>query len=399
MKIALLCQFEDNTANAILMNGRAETLAQQGHQVVFIIHPFKYTGVPSDTFEQKQNNYQKICRYSRMFRKPRISFPLWFPAFFLLDFIPALFKIRRSDVFFMHKPLPLGLFYLFFLKLTFYRGKIISIFDDWEGIGGFVSLRNANSFLNRMLVSFSEELTPSLSDYNLCVSKILYDKLCLTQANQHKTLYLPNGASEPETLPPPYKPKPDTFEICYVGTFKSQKLIDFLLEICVRLAVYSESLHFIFIGGGDDFNYLQTQVKAKGLESKLKLTGQLAHKEVAPLIINTDLCLLPLFSEYPETFMDASRSSTKMFEYMSLGKLILASDFGEPANILKPEQTGFLCANNLESFFSAIKHIYENRHNLGLVSQQVAQDFREHYSHAVLMNKMITRVQNDLKKS
>ena len=67
--------------------------------------------------------------------------------------------------------------------------------DDWEGIGGMATIRQPERVLNKLLVTAAEEYMPAWAQGNICVSKLLVDKLEMSARTRGKSLYLPLGAS------------------------------------------------------------------------------------------------------------------------------------------------------------------------------------------------------------
>lgn len=378
------------------MKGRAKALAEQGHRVNLIYQPYKDYAVRKPCKFWKDENLTQRNIYSSFFRSPFLLKPFFLIPLLLFD-IPRIFLLMRtSGITILHKPLPLSLFYLVLLKGSFYGGKIILILDDWEGVGGFASIRNAENIKNKLLVTFCEEYTPDLADGVLCVSEILYKKMTLSKKTKDKAIYLPNGSNaEPKTEA--FIPKTSqNLKIGYVGTFKNRPLIDFLLEIVETVIKKDKNVSFAFIGGGYEHDYMKEKIAKKGLASYITLTGQIPRVEVDKVIEDIPVCLLILSDAYPETYIDKSRSSTKLFEYMAAGKIIVSSDFGEPVSILKDGKTGYLVGNTADAFAEKISDIKTNLTECALLGSAAIKDFKENYSHTILMQKMMSWIKKGL---
>jgi len=388
MNIAILCQFDINSASGRQMAGHAQGASELGHNVDLIIHPFKYEDSKDDIINLN-SVYSANYVYSKFFKTngKRKLFHLF--SFLLKDMPKVLFKLLKKDAVTIYKPLPLGWFYALLLKCFFFKGKIMLIADDWEGVGGFASVRSANSVVAKTLITFCEESAPYLCDHIQCASKILHQRFNLTPSFQSKTFYLPMGCRELDLPPPVYKD--EQIIVGYVGTFKSRILVDFLLGIIEKTIVRKPPIKFVFLGKGSEFDYLKTQAMKLRLESHLKLTGFVTEKEKLNYLSSFHIALLYLNNQYPETYIDQSRSSTKLFEYMSAGKVILASRFGEPVELLVHRKTAIFSKNTPSDFAQNIIEAAQNRGELEQIAINVKKLFHRNYSHSRLMQEQNRR--------
>jgi len=293
---------------------------------------------------------------------------------------------KQAQLAIIHKPLPLSLFFIVLLRMTLFKGKICVVHSDWEGVGGYADVNYGNKFLKKMLTTFCEEGTPYFSDITFCASKVLLKRFSYTEKIQSKCIYIPCGGSPLNCTPPNFSQTEK--RVIYVGTFNSNNLVDFLVTIIELVHQKSKEFHFTLIGGGTYFKILKESVINLKLDSFVTVTGQINRKNVVSYLEKAHFGLVYLNSEYPETYMEMSRSSTKIFEYMSSGKIILSSDFGEPKEIIKNGETGFLVQNTPEAFAQSIVEKYPAG-ILTEMSKKVTEDFLNNYSHDVLMKKLV----------
>ena len=276
MKISIFCQFEENGACGIHMLGKALGLLKLNHSVHLVHHPFKYDVKKSNSF-RVEPNFKFSLIYSGFFGKGTsalIKLFLVLPLF-LFD-VPRIFiRLYQSEVVFLHKPLPLAFFYLALLKISFYRGKILCILDDWEGVGGMATVRQADNLLFKMLATFSDEGLPPVCDGIICSSQMSMEKMALGSKTKYKCIYIPLGASSiPTDISPLIN---EEFYIGYLGTFKSWHLIDFLLKIMQATYKINPKIKFLILGGGEEFEYLQESVNESDFKECIVLTGQIDH--------------------------------------------------------------------------------------------------------------------------
>lgn len=383
MDIRIFCQFEEETAAGILMKGKALGLQDLGHDTSVLFHPFKYQKKKPKNSVQKENGIVKRYIYPKFIGK-RFLLLFFIPFYFLTDFITILRFLLKADAIVFHKPLPFSLFYAAVCRFFFPRRiKTICIVDDWESVGGMAMVRHANSPLLKIIATICEETEPLLTDGILCISKIMLDRYSLAEKTRHKCLYLPNGAALPTTTSNQAEsPREGKKKVHYVGTFKSKALISFITEIIHRVNEKSPDYEFTLVGGGDLFHELEACTQ--DIEN-VTLTNQIPHQEVLEHLQKADLCLLYLNHEFPETFIDASRSSTKMFEYLAYQKVVIASDYGEPRNLFTHNESALLVENKPESFAQAIIDMDWNE--IRRIGNNGYQLFEKELSHQALMKK------------
>jgi glycosyltransferase involved in cell wall biosynthesis len=384
LKVAMMCHFEAGTACGIVLRGKADALAALDQDVSLLYFPFKYAR-PQRTTQVKIG--PRLCLhavYAPFFAQRGMRRILALPAL-LADLLQAYRLLAGSDVVVFQKPLPLTLMLQAMLRLTGRRTKITCIYDDWEGIGGMATNRKPEGILRKILISLAEECVPVWTHGNICSSRLLADKLEMSVRTAGKTLYLPGGAPARVESAPVKASTRGAFTVGYVGTFKSRHLANFIARIVSETLRRDDTVRFILIGGGEESGYLREQVASFGGLSNVTLTGQVAHGEALKTLRNVDVCLLYLNDRFPESYADASRSSVKMFEYMALGKPLIASRFGEPAEILRNGRTAWLSENVPRAFAERILRVKNQSVAAATMGARVRKDFLDHYSHEVLM--------------
>ena len=100
-------------------------------------------------------------------------------------------------------------------------------------------------------------------------------------------------------------------------------------------------VRWVLIGDGLLHDEVRREIHARGLGELVDLTGVLAHDRAVEALAACDVCVSP---HVPNP--DGSRffgSPTKLFEYMGLGKPIVASDLEQIGDVIEHERTGLLC--------------------------------------------------------
>lgn len=394
--ITLYTPFSRETAAGILMGGRLEAIQALGISGQLIMQPFK-------DFRQNTNSQSSAPSNTLLIRNFHLTakflpLKIWgILTFFWWD-IPRIFlRMRVSKVVVLHKPLPSCWIYALLLRITFFPGKIVGIFDDWEGIGGFVSLRHPASLRKKLMVSFCEESFPSLCTHLHCVSWQLFQKMQLNPQTASKSFYLPNGSAVAPS-PEPH-PKDSPVRIIYVGTIKDQSVVDFLLDYTHKLLLTSQEnspWQFHVVGGGPLLPTLaqafSTRFNTTHQPSPFVIHGALDHSDSLAAMRKSAIALLPLSDTFPLGLIDSSRSSTKLFEYMACGLAIVASATGEPLHILENNHTAILCKSNSEEFAQATQTLLANPDLRQTLAENCRQKFSIQFQQFQLMQRWLLQV-------
>jgi glycosyltransferase involved in cell wall biosynthesis len=120
----------------------------------------------------------------------------------------------------------------------------------------------------------------------------------------------------------------------YVGAFVHWHGIDWFVDlICERLKEKPE-LVLLLVGDGVAFEGIKKRVIEAGVESQVILPGKVPHHEVSAFLSTMDLGILPDSNDYG--------SPMKLFEFMAMGKGMIAPDFSPIAEVVKDNQTSWL---------------------------------------------------------
>ena len=132
--------------------------------------------------------------------------------------------------------------------------------------------------------------------------------------------------------------------IGFVGTFKPWHGASVLARAFVRLMTerpdHRESVRLLLIGGGPGLAEVRDVLGRAGLEPLVAFAGLVPQEEGAAHMAACDILVSP---HVPNP--DGSRffgSPTKLFEYMAMGKAILASDLEQIGDVLRHGRTAWL---------------------------------------------------------
>src|SRR5256884_7056110 len=161
----------------------------------------------------------------------------------------------------------------------------------------------------------------------------------------------------------------------FVGTFGPWHGVLTLAE-AITLLPEDRGLRFLFVGAGMFRDEVERIGSDAGRSQQVIFAGQVEHKKVPALLAACDILLS---SHVPMT--DGSEffgSPTKLFEYMAMGKAIVASRLGQIAEVLDDEETALLVepenARQLADAILRLSNSRELRERLGAAARRVAVD-------------------------
>jgi glycosyltransferase involved in cell wall biosynthesis len=159
----------------------------------------------------------------------------------------------------------------------------------------------------------------------------------------------------------------------FVGTFGPWHGVLTLAET-ISLLPEGCGVRFLFVGDGMYRDEVERIITEAGLRQQVIFVGQVVHQRVPALLDACDLLLSP---HAPMT--DGSEffgSPTKLFEYMAMGKAIVASRLGQIGEVLVDNQTALLVepgnARELADAILRLSRSRELRERLGAAARRAA---------------------------
>jgi glycosyltransferase involved in cell wall biosynthesis len=160
----------------------------------------------------------------------------------------------------------------------------------------------------------------------------------------------------------------------FVGTFGPWHGVE-KLAVAIKSMPAHLRVRFLLVGSGSLHAEVEKQLES---ESRVIFTGAVGHDRVPRLLDACDILVAPHvpLADGSEFF----GSPTKIFEYMAMGKGIVASRLGQIGEVLVDRETALLVEpGNVDELTSAIVKLIESealRTNLGAKAREVAE--REH---------------------
>ena len=167
--------------------------------------------------------------------------------------------------------------------------------------------------------------------------------------------------------------RPDELLVGFVGTFGPWHGVLILAE-AIKLIPLHLPVRFLLVGTGALHEEMKRLLSAEVESGRVIFYGRVAHEQIPALLDACDVLVSPHvpLAGGAEFF----GSPTKLFEYMAMGKAIVASRLGQIAEVLEDEKTALLVEpGDPKQLSAAIMRLLELpnlREKLGAAARQTA---------------------------
>lgn len=328
------------------ISGIADAFENLGHKVTFVsptdINPLK-TG---DVAPEK--GALRNLLYFFADKTPQVIFELMEIAYNIM----AIKKLKKQ----IYKKKPEYIYerYAFYCFTGIYLAKRtgIPIALEVNEVGGFDRVRP------QKLVKLSklfEKYIFSNANVIVTVSEFLKEQIISRGGKRDSIIVVPNGVDkrlfdagiDSDNLKQKYNTRNKKI-IGFVGYLVHWHRLDLLLETFAKIRNNYPDTVLMLVGDGILRNELESLSKKLRIDDALIITGRVNHSEIPNYIDMFDIAVIPNSNEY--------RSPIKMFEYMAMGKAIIAPDQPPILSVIENETTGFIFKNgNIDDLTKSIE--------------------------------------------
>ncbi|MBV9085824.1 MAG: glycosyltransferase family 4 protein [Acidobacteriaceae bacterium] len=158
----------------------------------------------------------------------------------------------------------------------------------------------------------------------------------------------------------------------FVGWFDHWDRLDLLIDAIHELAKTNPKLRLLLVGDGPVAPELRARVEQLRLEDRVILTGAVPRDEVPHYIDAMDICVLPDSNPYGSPMV--------LFEFMALGKAVIAPDLPPIRDVISDGETGITVPpGNAGSLTATLRRLVDDpalRSQLGGRAQRFVLEHR-----------------------
>ena len=171
----------------------------------------------------------------------------------------------------------------------------------------------------------------------------------------------------------------------FAGWFVPWHQLDVLVAQFATLAKANPQLRLLLVGDGPLRASLEAQATALGIRDQLLFTGPVPHAEMPSYLAAMDICVVPHSNAY--------RSPIKLFEYMAVGRAIVAPRTEPIGLILRDGENGLLFElENGDSLRSQLASLVADATLRTRLGEQARTDVTERHTWTQNARAVIERV-------
>lgn len=280
-----------------------------------------------------------------------------------IDLINKYFvKEKKLDINLIYQRYSLGNFFGVYLRRKYklplvleFNGSELWVSKNWNNKKVYFF-----DLLNRI-----EQLNLKYADKIIVVSEVLKNSLIQNGIAGNKILVNPNGVNtdiyQPHCGGKELKQQlglTNCNVVGFIGTFGAWHGAIVMAKAIVHYYKNypNSNTKFLLIGEGNDLPEVKRIIEESGFEDKVIYTGRIDQTEGPRHLDACDILLSPHIPNPDGT--DFFGSPTKLFEYMAMGKAIIASNLNQIGEILEHNKTAILVEpNNVEALSNAINNL------------------------------------------
>lgn len=230
------------------------------------------------------------------------------------------------------------------------KSRQLPLIVEYNGSEAWIARNWGRPFRNRELAQRIENAVLAAADRIVVVSKPLQNELLQQGLPAERIRVVMNGV-DPRRFHPDLDGRVtrvrhgisgDTIVYGFIGSFGRWHGVPVLVEAFAQLREMQLGLpmHLLLIGDGPERAQVEARIAALGLGDHVTLTGLVAQAEAPAVLAASDVLIVPTVRNPDGSAFFGS--PTKLFEYMALGRCIIASDIDQVGEVLLDGVTALL---------------------------------------------------------
>ncbi|MCX6646855.1 MAG: glycosyltransferase family 4 protein [bacterium] len=294
-----------------------------------------------------------------------------------------------------------------YVPVIFSRELDIPLILEYNGSEIWVSKHWGSRLRHPALAEKIEEYVIRSADMITVVSQPLKDELLKRGIDGNRILVNPN-AVDPEMFDPGRFSSdeikklrselgiPDGRIVAgFIGTFGQWHGVEVLARAIPVALKNNPNLHFLLIGGGLLYGSVKELLKESGVLDRVAFTGIIPQRDAPKYLMCADFFLSPHVPNPDGTPFFGS--PTKLFEYMALGKGIIASDLDQIGEILEHGKTALLVKpGDPDDLAKAINTLYNDMALVDRLGKAARELVLEKYTWDAHVGKILDHLYNNV---
>lgn len=185
------------------------------------------------------------------------------------------------------------------------------------------------------------------------------------------------------------------FTVGFVGTFFPWQALDLLLEALAELRADGLDISVVLVGDGVMREAWESRARQLGVSANVAFTGMVPWEKVPQTIAGFDVA----YSGHVRMGKGGMyHSPLKIYEYMAMGKPIVASAFADARMAIRDGETGFLFAGGDKGDLKrALTTAYGAREDLAEMGYEARRDAVGLHSWAARVRDLIPKVEQRIR--
>ncbi len=174
--------------------------------------------------------------------------------------------------------------------------------------------------------------------------------------------------------------------VLFIGTLFEFSGLEKIIKKYEIILNKNPNTKFLIIGGGVQFNRLESLIKKKNLESKIIMTGFLPQQILPEYLSLANICIQPFDTNYITNRILPS----KILEYFACGKAVLSTPLEGTVEILPDESFGIIYSSQ-NNFVEKLSELLSDETKLKELGRQGYDYVIQNHDWDILSNKIIEK--------
>ncbi len=181
--------------------------------------------------------------------------------------------------------------------------------------------------------------------------------------------------------------------ILYSGSFAPWHACENMIEVAKKLVKKDKKIKFLLIGNGKKWKTCKYLIDKHKLQNNVTLTHKIPYSEMPAYVSAADICLA-LFDRNYHEYKESGYyySPVKLFEYMSAGKPVVASNIGNIKQLITKENGFLVDENDIDEVSSAILKLIKNKRLYKKISENNRKLILDKYNWKTINKTVLTEL-------